>query len=97
MVFVTTICLGALMPKIITSCLKRDTKNQEIDVMQPFIEENKSKDKKPLKGFKKFDEEILKPFFIFNYENRKDQIKQFKKLLKLNSPEYKGGEFTGIL
>lgn len=39
----------------------------------------------------------MKPFFIYDYEARKPQIKEFKKLLKLNSPEYKGGEFTGIL
>lgn len=62
-----------------------------------MAEEDKEKSKKPLKGFKKLDELILKPFFIHDYEARKPQIKEFKKLLKLNSPEYKGGQFTGIL
>lgn len=40
---------------------------------------------------------MLKPFFIYDYVIRKPQIKEFKKLLKINSPEYKGGQFTGIL
>ena len=35
--------------------------------------------------------------FIYDYNNRKEEIKQFKKLLKLNSPDYKGGEFTGMM
>ncbi len=34
---------------------------------------------------------MLKPFFIYDYVIRKPQIKEFKKLLKINSPEYKGG------
>ena len=38
-----------------------------------------------------FDEEYLKPFFIFNYKERKGEIQEFKKLLKMNSPEFKGG------
>lgn len=45
----------------------------------------------------KFDEEYMKPFFIYDYENRKEEIKEFKKLLKINSPDYKGGEYTGIM
>lgn len=49
------------------------------------MEEHAIKEQKPLKGFKKIDELVLKPFFIFDYENRKEQIKEFKRLLKLNS------------
>lgn len=47
--------------------------------------------------FKMLDEEYLKPFFIYNYRYRKEEIKEFKKLLKLNSPEYKGGEFVALM
>lgn len=92
MVLITTIFLGAFMPKIITTCLERDKDNQMASIIDPLMaEEDKEKNKKPLKGFKKLDELILKPFFIHDYEARKPQIKEFKKLLKLNSPEYKGG------
>ena len=43
------------------------------------------------------DEDYLKPFFIYNYRYRKDEIKNFKRMLKLNSAEFKGGEFIGIM
>ncbi len=39
------------------------------------------------------DEQYLKPLLIHDYVRRKDQIKQFKKYRKLNSPEYRGAEF----
>ena len=39
----------------------------------------------------RFDEQFLKPMFIYEYKKRKGEIKEFKKLLKLNSPDYKGG------
>lgn len=44
-----------------------------------------------------FDEEYLKPFFIFNYKERKGEIQEFKKLLKMNSPEFKGGQYVALM
>ena len=32
-------------------------------------------EEKKVKGFAKFDEEYLKPFFIYDYKNRKREIK----------------------
>lgn len=55
----------------------------------PILELNEEESEP--KGFKKFDEGFLKPFFIYNYSQRKREIKEFKRLLKLNSPDYKGG------
>lgn len=43
------------------------------------------------------DEKYFKPFFIYDYENRKEDIKKWKKFLKMNSPDYKGAELTGIM
>ena len=42
------------------------------------------------------DQEYLKPFFIYKYKDRKEEIKEFKTLLKLNSSDYKGGEYVAL-
>lgn len=36
------------------------------------------------------DEQYLKRYFIYDYDNRKEDIKKWKKFLKMNSPDYKG-------
>lgn len=36
------------------------------------------------------DEKYFKPFFIYKYNERKDEIKQSKKKMKLNSDNFRG-------
>jgi hypothetical protein len=43
--------------------------------------------------WKKFDEFILKPLFIYKYEIRKEKIEIEKKNLKLNSSFFDAGNF----
>lgn len=40
------------------------------------------------KGFKKCDEEFFKPFFIYDYENRKEDIEFMKAIMKLNTEKF---------
>lgn len=73
MVFITTIFLGASMPSFITTCLNKDKTQGQLT--ESMIESKEKKPPKPLKGFKKFDEQFLKPAFIYEYKKRKPQIK----------------------
>lgn len=43
---------------------------------------------KEKKGFKKCDEDYFKPMFIYDYENRKNDIVFMKALMKLNSDKF---------
>jgi NhaP-type Na+/H+ or K+/H+ antiporter len=72
LVFITTIFLGAIMPSFISACLKRDEKNQKesSSITNTLLSEEKLKEKgeRPRSFFKMFDEDYLKPFFIYNYK-----------------------------
>lgn len=46
---------------------------------------------------KVFDEDYLKRWMIYDYNNRKPEIKELKQLLKMNSPDYKGGDYVALL
>jgi hypothetical protein len=62
--------------------------------------EEKEKKKKNKKDgfFKNADENYWRPFFIFDYKSRKDEIKMYKNLMKFNSRgEYEGGNFNALV
>jgi len=58
----------------------------------PKPEKEKSSEKK---FFKKFDEDVIKKFFIFDYENRKEEIRIEKTKLKMNSEGFDAAVFLG--
>ena len=80
MVFITTILLGAGMPSIITKLLSFDKPKPTVDTTESLLEEIEKEEleeekKKKWPFFKKLDELYMKPCFIYDYHNRKDEIK----------------------
>jgi hypothetical protein len=48
--------------------------------------------------FKYSDEHYWRPFLIWNYAERKEEINKYKKMMKYNSRgEYEGGNFNALV
>ncbi|KAL4499898.1 hypothetical protein ABPG72_015247 [Tetrahymena utriculariae] len=98
-VILTTIILGGLMPIYINVMLKQIQLNPKYHENHPSIRDSligESKESREFKSksqtkWKLFDESFIKPFFIYDYENRKELIKMEKQKLKMNSSQFDAG------
>ena len=106
LVCLTTVVLGALMPRFIKcflgdshaqNSIKEQPQNEQklINEIEQIEGEQVEQKKKKKPGFFKYnDEHFWRPMFIHKYEEQKEKFKLYKRIMKYNNREtYLGGVF----